>query len=193
MIAWVGCDPGVGNPPPPASGTLTLTLAASPPALTGLTVTGGGLELEHIAVIGDVAPDPRSMLGETKAEWTKERELPFKELPQGLYSRVRFDAEKLSLDGTWQGTPLKIRCELHDLRVDLRSPSGREISPGHDARFRVGIDATHWLDGVDLSSAQLVEGQIRIDEANNAALRAQISAAVSTAAFQLSDSADPVQ
>jgi hypothetical protein len=180
--------PGATQPPKP--GALTLNLRPTPPTRSGLTVHGGAMKLEQLSVFGDVAPDPRGMLSDATVPWASGLALTFTELPPGLYSRVRFSVDEIAIEGTFDGAPLRVNLELEGLRVDLRSPTGVELSPGHDAALTVTIAAGGWLDGVALESAERDGGEIRLDENHNRDLLDDIAARIGAASFSLGD---PIQ
>jgi hypothetical protein len=85
----------------------------------------------------------------------------------GLYSRVRLrlgkgDGETLSIDGSFEGTPLQFRARDED-EIDLRCPSGRPLDPGGEVRFVVDIDRSRWFQGVELHEAEAEGGIVRLD------------------------------
>lgn len=189
-LAGVACGPP-GGTQPPKPGALTLTLHPTVPSSSGLVVKGGALRVEQLSVFGDVAPDPRGMVSDASVPWLSGLQLTFSELPPGLYSRVRFVVDEITLEGTWAGAPLKLKLELDGaLRVDLRSPTGVELAPGHDAALTVSIAAGGWLDGVALDAAEREGGEIRLDDNHNLGLLDDIAAHVGASSFSLGD---PIQ
>lgn len=175
--ALAGCGGNPGGNPPPDAGTLTLTVTPTSPATAPLTLQQARLELDNVSLVGDVAPV--SMLSDVSIDLLSSgMTLPFTMLPQGLYSRVRFTVDTVSMQGTWRGVPLTIHLESGDgsqsTVIDLRSSTGVEVAPGHDATIAVGIDAASWLAGGLLDSATQSSGQIVLDSSNNVALGQQL-------------------
>jgi hypothetical protein len=187
LTALSGCLQPSDPSTPPAPGTLSLGFTPVAPALSGLTLTRAATVLEDIAVLGDVAPDDRSMISMVNVDLTAAGlSFSFTDLPQGLYSRVRFEVDSLDIEGTWKGVPLRVQiqpegyadAETNDLFIDLRSPVGQELGPGHDASFPVTIDASTWLVASELDSAVDFDDGIRINNHDNPALRDAILARV---------------
>lgn len=170
---------GCGGAPmqPPQVGTLTVSLTPTVPASGDLVVQGGQLELEGLSVFGDVAPDPRTMLPQVHLDLPgMGKSFTFDNAPQGIYSRVRLDVDNAEVEGTWRGTPLHASIEPPDQSqaVDLRA-AGQEVGPGMSADFPIVFDVGSWFAGNLLDSAQVVSGEIVIDETHNTALGTQIA------------------
>ena len=132
----------------------------------GTTVFSGML---GVTVFGDVAPDGRSMLNEVSVSLLDSgRAFVFSMLPQGLYSLVRLRVHEVHVDGTYRGVPLHISFEDESSApVDLRSPSGVDVVPGHDGTFSISIDDNAWFANQLLDSASASGGQIVITGQSN--------------------------
>jgi hypothetical protein len=185
LVAVAGCHGQVGAPPPP-DGVLTLSIAASASPAEPLQLTSASLGIERLTVLGDVAPDARAMVAEAHIDLLSTgKTLTFMMLPQGLYSRVQFRFEELSLQGSWRGTPLSVHLDSDNGElVDLRSAAGVEVTPGHDGSFAVTVDDNSWFAGDLLDSATQAQGQILVDALDNTAVGSQLFARV-PASFSL--------
>ena len=122
------------------------------------------MAIENLTVIGDVAPDGRSMLSDFDLDLLgATRSFTFDMLPQGVYSRITFRIDAIHAQGSWRGVPLTIQIEPEDgtpSNVDLRSSSGVELTAGHDATLTVRVDAGSWFAGDVLDSAAQSSSQI---------------------------------
>jgi hypothetical protein len=193
-LGGCGGQPGGSGPQP---GTLTVDVKPAVSAVTGLHVTSGRVQIEGLTVLGDVAPDGRSMISEFNLDLLSSgASFSLSMLPQGVYSRVRFTVDHAVVAGTWRELPLSISIEGGDDAgsasvVDLRS-NGVEVTPGHDGELALGLDAGSWFAGNILDSATPVQNQIVIDGSHNATVAAQLLARI-PASFALQDSTAPVK
>jgi hypothetical protein len=192
LSAMTGC----GNTPGgtgPAPGTLTVDVKPAAVAVSGLVLTSCKLQIEGLTVLGDVAPDGRSMIHEfTLDALSSGTSFSLSMLPQGVYSRVRFSVDQMSAAGTWRGTALSLSLEGGDNSVvDLRS-DGVEVTPGHDGELALGVDPGSWFAGNVLDGATVASNQILINGTTNGAVGAQILSAV-PASFTLQDSTSPLK
>ena len=143
-----GCGGQTGGNVPPA-GTLTVDVRPTVSAVAGLQLSSGRVQIEGLTVLGDVAPDGRSMVSEFNLDvLSSGASFSLSMLPQGVYSRVRFSVDHANAAGTWRGMPLTVSLEPNDDNgasvVDLRS-DGVEVTPGHDGELAVGVDAGAWF------------------------------------------------
>jgi hypothetical protein len=188
-----GCGGVVGGPPPPADGTLTLTITPGSASVSQLTLASASVHLEGISVIGDVAPDGRSMISDLQIDAlsTAGTSVKLATIPQGVYSHVRFKVEHTSAQGTWRGMPLSVSLESDDgTPVDLSSSAAVDVAPGHDGTFSVTLDVASWFAGALLDGATPVSGQITVDNGNNSAIGSQLKSRVA-ASFALKTSPLP--
>lgn len=167
----------------PTDGTLAVMVRPANMPPSGLVIAGGHLRIEDLTVLGDVAPSGQTMissfnldLASTGASFT------LSSLPQGVYSRVRFEAEHPAVDGSWKGAPLHFTFELElgGEAVDLRT-DGIEVTPGHDGQFALAVDAGAWfannvLDGVTPDN----NGEIILDTSHNPTVAATIASRVAS-------------
>jgi hypothetical protein len=154
------------------------------------------VQIEGLTVLGDVAPDGRSMVSEFDLDvLSSGASFSLSMLPQGVYSRVRFSVDHATAAGSWRGMPLTVALEPNDDNgasvVDLRS-DGVEVTPGHDGELAVGVDAGAWFAGNVLDGAAPVQGQIVVDGSHNVAVASQIISSL-LGSFTLQDSATSVQ
>lgn len=190
--ALSGCGHSPGGPTP-NDGVLTVQLEPTPSAVAGLTLTSGALKIEGLTVLGDVAPDGRAMVSEFSLDLLSTgASFTLSMLPQGLYSRVRFNIDHVNLAGSWRGAPLVVQLEGENEggdgggSVDVRS-SGVEVAPGHDAALTVATDDAAWfgnnlLDGATPDGT----GQITIDGFHNVTIAATVWSRI-TSSFSLAD------
>ena len=138
-----------------------------------------------LSVLGDVAPSRLTMVDDFTLDLTSSgTSFTMSSLPQGLYSRVRFEAEHPALDGTWHGAPLHFAFESEQT-IDLRA-DGVDVA-GHDGEFVVGVDAGSWFSGNVLDGiAPDSNGEIILDATHNASVAATVASRV-PASFTLQD------
>jgi hypothetical protein len=189
-LAGCGSQPGNGGPP---DGVLTVAVQPTVSAVSGLQLTSGHMQIEGLTVLGDVAPDGRSMVSEFNLDLLSAgASFSLSMLPQGVYSRVRLNVDHASVAGTWNGTPLTVSLESDDgAAVDLRS-NGVEVTPGHDGELLLGVDAGAWFAGNVLDGATVVAGQIVVDSLHNATVATQLISSI-PGSFTLQDSTAPVR
>lgn len=177
---------------PPGLGSLLVTISPSSTPVANLQLQSASLHFQNLSVFGDVAPNGRSMLSSAQLDLLGQpMTYSFEMLPQGLYSRVRFNVSEAQIQGSWRGHPLQIGIESDDLGgavIDLRSPSGVEVQPGQDGSFAVAESLSAWFDGNLLDSATPdANGKITINDDVNRAVASQLSAKM-VASFTLSQS-----
>lgn len=173
------CGEGAPGPTQPEVGTLMLTFVPRAPSVANLELAEASVRVERIWIFGDVAPDSHMMISDADVDvLAAPRSLVFDQAPQGLYSRVRFEVERIRFQGRYAGRPIQADIETEEERetVDLRDLSGHEVGPGSSADLVVAADGSGWFDGVDLSTAQLSGDQIVIDAIHNLALGQAIAA-----------------
>ena len=172
VSGWGGCgDDTIVHPPPTDAGTLTLVYEPTPPQVSGLSLDQMRFKMEGIAVIGDVAPDARTMVGyEVEIDMLGAPEsYGFPLAPPGLYSRVRCNVDEIRFQGTYNGLPLQAQIEADGMVVDLRDAAGRELG-ADSVTFEVTMDGSQWFANGVLDSAVVSGGQIVIDQNNNLAV-----------------------
>ncbi|MCU1281855.1 MAG: hypothetical protein JWM53_5401 [bacterium] len=191
-IALGGCG-GHGGSNGTPDGVLSVVVAPTVSAVSGLQLSSGRVQIDGLTVLGDVAPDGRSMVSEFNLDLLSTgATFTLSMLPQGVYSRVRFSVDHTVVAGTWRGTPLQVALESDDgAAVDLRS-NGVEVTPGHDGELALGVDAGTWFAGNVLDGAPAVGGQIVVDGSHNPTVASQIISRL-PGSFTLQDSTAPVR
>src|SRR5581483_2722856 len=111
-------------------GVLTVSMAPDPLSVQSLTLTSAKVPMLNVSIVGDVAPDGRSMLAEVDLDpLAGAMDYSFSMLPQGVYSVVSFTLGAVIFEGTWRGMPLHIHTESddHPQPTQLRAPASAEI------------------------------------------------------------------
>lgn len=160
---FAGCGGGAA-PTPPTPGTLTLAWTPTPPSL--LAETTGTLYFEELYAVGDSGFDRRLERRDVLVPLEAPTELVLTDLPQGLYSRFRGEIEGLTLDATYQGTPVQIRAAFEAVWIDLRG-DGVEVALGHSGRFLLAFDIGAWFDATVLDSAERTGDVLLFDPTHN--------------------------
>jgi hypothetical protein len=157
LFFLVGCGGSPPNSPPPAYGLqLRVALAASVPNLPDISVASLRLRLGNLSAVSDRGSnDARARKDFAEVMFGESAELAFDTAPPGLYSAVTStlgDAgdDGLDLVGAVGGENLHV--ELTGGAFDVRCPNPRSLAPGQRVRLTLTADATHWFDGVDVSS-----------------------------------------
>jgi hypothetical protein len=188
-----GCSTTPGNNGTP-DGMLTVAVKPTMSAVSGLQLSSGRVQIEGLTVLGDVAPDGRSMVSEFNLDLLSTgASFTLSMLPQGVYSRVRFNVDHANVAGTWRGTPLTLSIESDDgTPVDLRS-NGVEVTPGHDGALELDVDAGLWFSNNVLDGATVdTNGQLVVDGSHNPTVASQIKSRLA-GSFTLQDSTAPVR
>jgi hypothetical protein len=90
------------------------------------------------------------------------------DLPQGLYSRVRFILGRISLEGTARGTVFRVSLEPFGVVVDVRASVPQELGLDQDASFEVAVDPNFWFPPYMFEGATLDNrGEIVCDDVSN--------------------------
>jgi hypothetical protein len=202
-LAGLGSACGDGGPPTSAEkGIATVGFTPLEANVSGLALESAGMHIRDILVIGNVPPPPPprppppgpppsgrppppplpdidldvlSSGGSVTLSW----------LPQGLYSRVAFIFERVSLRGTWKGTPFSVSlANVMGQQVGLRASTPQELGPGQDVSFDVTVDPKLWFENGLLDAATPSGGQILLDDQNSGALVEALKARI-VASFSL--------
>jgi hypothetical protein len=193
VATLAGCSGTVGHSAP-VNGALTVDFMPRSATLANLTLLAASVHLESVAVLGDVTPDARSMIADVSVDALGPGEsTKLATIPQGVYSRVRFNVEHLAVQGTWRNLSLSVQLDNDDssaLPVDLSSPDGVDVTPGHDGTVTVTIDVAGWFGNALLDGATAAGGQIVVDRANNVAVAQKLRTNVATS-FALQDAPVP--
>jgi hypothetical protein len=189
-FALGGCS-GEDDSTVPSPGTVTVRFATRPFDTAGLTVATARLRIRDLLVIGNVPPPPPPPFPpppgsappppppNTRFDFdvlSAGRGVSFDFYPQGLYSRVLFAFDRVTIEGTWNRTPFRVAIgAFMGVRVDLRSATPQELGPGKDTAFEISMDPGTWFASRILDSAMIANGEIVCDEQHNAALAAALN------------------
>jgi hypothetical protein len=182
LAALVGCG-GMATPPPPP-GQVSVQLVPDALTVPKLMLTAERLTLENITLFGDVSTANLTINEVSLDLLGIPAPLVFPSVPQGLYSRVRFQASEVDITGTYGGVPLRIQFENDATVVDLRSPTGQEVAPNHNGQFALTVDDNSWYANGLLDGATVSNGQILVSNTSNASI-AQTLAMRIAASFAL--------
>jgi hypothetical protein len=181
MALLTGCGNAPGGTMPPNPGALLITFTPAPVSVANLQLSSASVQIEALSVFGDVAPNGQSMLRESQVDaLDAPTTFTFAMVPQGLYSRVRFNASEIAIDGSWRGHPLHVAVDM-DLGslVDLRSSSGTEVQPGQDGTLPLDVNAGPWFDGNLLDQATVdATGAITLNALSNTSVASLLFARV---------------
>jgi hypothetical protein len=168
-------------PEAPAYGLdLNVVLAPAPPALAGLSVSAVRLHLVALSAISDrAATDARAQASSADVAFGETFDAPWPVAPPGLYSTVEWSlgdvaTSGVDLQGALSGTPLHVQLDAGPMAARCGDP--QTLAPGQRVRLTLTADATHWFDGVDLSTAMDDEDDngIIINMEDNAPLAIQV-------------------
>lgn len=187
-----------GRPLPSASssgaGTVTISFAGVQLAAGPLDVGAASIVLKDVSLYGDVQAAPSFQLPDVSVDvLSASTPVRVMDLPQGLYSRLRFSVDQLHLSGKWRDWALSLTLDDGDdddqLGVALRAPNGVELASGQTVGFAVTIDVSSWFAGVDLDDAEVDSDQtIHLDDDHNGVLMSALITAVPSS-FALTDPA----
>jgi hypothetical protein len=157
LVAFlVGCSSSTAPVPPPYGLQLRVSLAPSLPALQDLSVASLRLHLGELTAVSDRSSnDPRARKDFVEIMFGESADVPLDTAPPGLYSAVSWnlgDADTDGIDMMGAVGAQKLHIELVGGPFDVRCPSPRSLAPNQRVRLTLTADATHWFDGVDLSS-----------------------------------------
>jgi hypothetical protein len=100
----------------------------------------------------------------------------FEDLPQGIYSRVRFIIGRIWLEGTWKGTRFQVSLAPFGAIVDIRAPTPQELGLDRDIAFQVVVDPNIWFPPYLFDGAMLDDrGEIICDEVSNTQIAATLT------------------
>ncbi len=191
-------DNGAGGP---ASGVATIGFA--PKALNlppYISLTSAKATLDHLQLIGNVPPPPppgsqpppgghppppdgsRPPMVSVDLD-ALSTAVPssamIQDLPQGLYSRVRFNIGRINLLGTARGTVFHVSLKPFGTVVDVRASTPQELGLDKDVSFQVAVDPNIWFPPYLFDGAMLDDrGEIVCDDVSNVQIGATLTQAV---------------
>ena len=182
--ALAACSDGEANGPSP--GVATVGFVARPIFLPSINLSRAKARLDRLQIIGNVPPPPPGSQpppgsrpppdGYRPPEATVDLDAlasapstgSIENLPQGLYSRMRFMVGWVSLEGRVRGTPFQVSLAPFGAVVDMRASAPQELGLGQDIAFDASVDPNLWFppylfDGATLDN----RGEIICDEVTN--------------------------
>jgi hypothetical protein len=181
-LAFGACsDNGGGGPAP---GVATVSFAPQALTVPYVNLTRARVQLDRLQVVGNTFPPPSSsqpppdhpppddqppqFTGVSLDALSPTTSTTIDSLPQGLYSRVRFLVGRVSIDGTWRGTPFHVSLAPFGATVDIRAPAPQELGLDQDAAFQVSVALDLWFPPYLFDNAALDDrGQIICDDVSN--------------------------
>jgi hypothetical protein len=158
----VACADGGADGPTP--GVATVGFVPRPLVLPNINLSRATARLDRLQIIGNVPPPPPpgslpppdsrpppdgyhppeatvnlDALASTPSTGSIEN------LPQGLYSRMRFMIGRVSLEGRARGAPFQVSLAPFGAIVDIRAPVPQELGLGQDVAFDVTVDPNLWF------------------------------------------------
>ncbi len=192
----LGTCSGEDEPTVPSPGSVTVRFAPRPFDTAGLTVQTARLHIRDLLVIGNVPPPPPRPFPPPPGSGppppppntrfdldvlSPPRGVSFDFYPQGLYSRVLFAFDRVTIDGTWNRTPFRVAVgAFMGVRVDLRSATPQELGPGKDTAFEISLDPSAWFASRILDYAMVTNGEILCDDQHNLPLAAALNDRIAT-------------
>ena len=176
----VACSDGETSGPTP--GIATVGFVAKPVVLPNINLSRANARLDRLQIIGNVPPPPPpgsqpppggrpppdgyhppeatvdlNALASTPSTGSIEN------LPQGLYSRMRFMVGWVYLEGRVRGTPFQVSLAPFGAIVDIRASVPQELSLDQDIAFEVSVDPNLWFppylfDGATVDSRGVIIG-----------------------------------
>ena len=157
---------------------LTISIAPVPADVPGLALTVAKMRLEHLAAFGNTPPSRHGEGGMGPDDLNLDAlggpvslALP---LSQGIYSRVEFEFQDVTIEGTWRGTPFRARLAgFAGRKVDLPATPQELRSDLPPVTFALSVDVGSWFTGTDgplLDAATASNGEIVCDDQSNTAI-----------------------
>jgi hypothetical protein len=178
------CSDGASSGP--TRGVATVAFTPKPLALPAyLDLARAQIQLDRVLIIGNMPPPPppgepfpdRPPPGDhppplpdvsLDALSTAGSSATFENLPQGLYSWVRFTLGRISLEGTARGTVFNVSIAPFGVIVDRRASVPQELGLDRDIHFPVSVDPNVWFPPYLFDGAMLDNrGEIVVDEVSN--------------------------
>jgi hypothetical protein len=176
-------------------GVATVAFTPKPVALASIVLERAQVQLDRVLVIGNMLPFPPP--GEPLPDRPPPGDRPplpnvsldalssaaasarFENLPQGLYSRVRFTLGRISLEGKARGTVFNVSIAPFGVIVDVRASVPQELGLDRDINLPVSVDPNLWFPPYLFQDAMLDNrGEIVCDEVSNPQIGAAITQAM---------------
>jgi len=103
------------------------------------------------------------------------------DLSQGLYSWVRFNLIRITIDGSVRGTPFHVMLAPFSVVVDVRASAGQDLGLDQDVSFNVTVDPNLWFPPYMFDGAMLdSRGEIVCDDVTNGQIASILVPAVAS-------------
>ena len=192
-LASLACSEDPASGPQPG----VATVAFAPRALTipYIDLSSAKLRLDRLEIIGNVPPPPPQfpppdeppprLPGIDLDALSEGTSTTVEDLPQGLYSRIRFLLGRVTLEGTVQSTRFHVTLRPFGRVVDIRASTPQELGFERDIAFEVTLDPNFWFPPGVFQGAMLdSRGEIVCDDVSNYWITAALVDTVS-ASFRL--------
>jgi hypothetical protein len=189
-LALLACSEDMASSPQP--GLATVAFAPRPLTIPYIDLSSARLRLDRLEIIGNVPPPlpapgqpppleppprPPGIDLDALSEGTSET---VEDLPQGLYSRVRFLLGRVTLEGTVQATKFHVTLRPFGRVVDIRASMPQELGFERDITFEVTLEPNFWFPPGLFQGAMLdSRGEIVCDDVSNYWITAALVDAVS--------------
>ena len=192
-LALLACSEDTVSGPQP--GVATVSFAARSLTIPYIDLSSAKLRLDGLAIIGNVPPPPPNrpppdeppprLPGIDLDALSEGTSTTIEDLPQGLYSRIRFLLGRVTLEGTVQSTRFHVTLRPFGRVVDVRASIPQELGFERDIAFEVTLDPNFWFPPGLFQGAMLdSRGEIVCDDVTNYWITAALVDAVS-ASFRL--------
>ena len=194
-LVLLACSEGTASGPQP--GVATVAFAPRPLTNPYIDLSSAALRLDRLEIIGNVPPPPPSPdrpppqdppprpPGIDLDALSEGTSATVEDLPQGLYSRVRFLLGRITLEGTVQATRFHVTLRPFGRVVDIRASVPQELGFERDIAFEVTLDPNFWFPPGVFQGAMLdVRGEIVCDDVTNTWITGALTDAIS-ASFRL--------
>jgi hypothetical protein len=171
-------------PSGPTPGVATVAFTPKLVALPYIDLSRAQVQLDRVLIIGNMPPPPPSDQpppDRPPPDWppplpnvsldalsSSGSSATFEDLPQGLYSRVRFTLGRISLEGTARGTVFNVSIAPFGVIIDVRASVPQELGLDRDINLPVSVDPNVWFPPYLFDGAMLDNrGEIVGDEVSN--------------------------
>jgi hypothetical protein len=152
-LALLACAEDTVSGPQP--GVATVAFAPRSLTIPYIDLSAAKLRLDRLEIIGNVPPPPPNgfppdeppprLPGIDLDALSEGSSATVQDLPQGLYSRVRFLLGRVTLEGTVQTTRFHVTLRPFGRLVDLRASIPQELGFERDIAFEVTLDPNFWF------------------------------------------------
>ncbi len=186
-LALLACSEDTPAGPQPG----IATVAFAPRALTipYIDLSSARLRLDRLEIIGNVPPPPNRPPPDEPPPWLPSIDLDalsegtsatVEDLPQGLYSRVRFLLGRVTLEGTVLSTRFHVTLRPFGRVVDIRASTPQELGFERDIAFEITLDPNFWFPpGLFMGAMLDSRGDIVCDDVTNTWITSALTDAVS--------------